>query len=104
MGAQHKRDKPASPFGNSGNPGPVGELARQNGTFVKGDRVVGPGPRRLCAGDEMAVGDSLFVVDGDGDVAMARFGSETLVVAGGPPGDAEARAVAAAGDGPARAV
>jgi DNA-binding NtrC family response regulator len=82
----------------------VEDLGSQNGTYVNGERVPASGPRRLKAGDEIAVGDSLFVVDGDGDVATARFGDETLVVAGGAPPADGAAAVAASGDGPVDAV
>jgi transcriptional regulator with GAF, ATPase, and Fis domain len=79
----------------------VEDLGSHNGTYVGGARL--DGPRALRAGDEIAVGDSLFVVDGDGDLAAARWGDETLAVtpataAGQPP------AVAAAGDAPLAAV
>src|SRR3954464_8426062 len=50
----------------------VEDLGSHNGTYVGGERL--DGPRLLRAGDEIAVGDSLFVVDGDGDVAAARWG------------------------------
>jgi DNA-binding NtrC family response regulator len=60
------------------------DLGSHNGTFVNGERLTGA--RRLAPGDEIAVGDSLFVVDGDGhaDAAAARFGDATLIVT---PGD-----------------
>ncbi len=77
----------------------VEDLGSHNGTFVNGERL--KAPRRLTPGDEIAVGDSLFVVDGDADAAAARFGDATLIVAAGdraglkaaPPG------ADAAGDG-----
>jgi transcriptional regulator with GAF, ATPase, and Fis domain len=88
----------------------VEDLGSHNGTFVNGERL--SAPRVLAPGDEIAVGDSLFVVDGgDGDVAAARFGDATLVVtagegnaegppaakleAGGTPGSTALAAVAA---------
>jgi transcriptional regulator with GAF, ATPase, and Fis domain len=63
----------------------VEDLGSHNGTYVNGERA--EGPRALAPGDEIAVGDSLFVVDADGggDVAPARFGDATLVVAPGAP-------------------
>src|SRR5215471_5911838 len=58
------------------------DLGSQNGTFVNGSRVEGRRP--LAAGDEIAVGDSLFLVDPDFAVLAARFGDATLVVSGEP--------------------
>jgi transcriptional regulator with GAF, ATPase, and Fis domain len=50
----------------------VEDLGSQNGTFVNGEPIAGR--VRLGAGDEIAVGDSLFVLDGDWDVLAARYG------------------------------
>jgi len=62
----------------------VEDLGSHNGTFVNGERLTAA--RALAAGDEVAVGDSLFVVDGGADAAAARFGDATLIVTpGGPP-------------------
>jgi transcriptional regulator with GAF, ATPase, and Fis domain len=72
----------------------VEDLGSQNGTFVNGARI--QGPRRLRPGDEIAVGDSLFVFDGDLEVAVARFGEATLVVTPG-----EVAAIAAPAPAPA---
>jgi DNA-binding NtrC family response regulator len=68
----------------------VADLGSHNGTYVNGARI--EAARVLAAGDEIAVGDSLFVVDGDGDAAAARFGDATLIVAAGgaPPREAAA--------------
>ena len=84
----------------------VEDLGSHNGTFVNGERL--KAPRQLAPGDEVAVGDSLFVVDGGGDAAVARFGDATLIVtpgsaaapapaadAGAPPGQGTARLAAA---------
>jgi transcriptional regulator with GAF, ATPase, and Fis domain len=59
----------------------VEDLGSHNGTFVNGERLTAA--RALAAGDEVAVGDSLFVVDGDADAAAARFGDATLIVTPG---------------------
>ena len=59
----------------------VEDLGSHNGTYVNGEKI--SGPRTLAAGDEVAVGDSLFAFDGEVDVANARFGDATLVVS--PP-------------------
>ncbi len=76
----------------------VEDLGSHNGTFVNGERL--KAPRQLAPGDEVAVGDSLFVVDGGGDAAVARFGDATLIVT---PGSAAAPALAAdAGAPPAQ--
>jgi transcriptional regulator with GAF, ATPase, and Fis domain len=62
----------------------VEDLRSHNGTFVNGEKLTGP--RALSPGDEVAVGDSLFLVDGGTDAAAARFGDATLIVtAGGAP-------------------
>jgi transcriptional regulator with GAF, ATPase, and Fis domain len=62
----------------------VEDLGSHNGTFVNGEKLTAA--RALGAGDEVAVGDSLFVVDGGADAAAARFGDATLIVTpGGPP-------------------
>jgi transcriptional regulator with GAF, ATPase, and Fis domain len=61
----------------------VEDLGSHNGTYVNGERI--EGPRLLAPGDEIAVGDSLFVLDGGGDVVPALFGDATLVVAPGAP-------------------
>ena len=63
----------------------VEDLGSQNGTYVNGVRI--DNPQRLKAGDEIAVGDSLFVMDGDADVIGARFGDVTLIVTPGRPPD-----------------
>jgi len=68
----------------------VEDLGSHNGTFVNGERL--KAPRQLAPGDEVAVGDSLFVVDGGGDAAVARFGDATLIVT---PGSAAASTLAA---------
>src|SRR4029079_4692725 len=58
----------------------------QNGPFVNGARIDGRAP--LQAGDELAIGDSLFLVDPDFAVLAARFGESTLLVSAGS-GDVE---------------
>ncbi|HEY7376546.1 MAG TPA: FHA domain-containing protein, partial [Polyangia bacterium] len=64
----------------------VADLGSHNGTFVNGEQLTAP--RLLAAGDEVAVGDSLFLVDGGADAAAARFGDATLIVTpGGPPAE-----------------
>jgi transcriptional regulator with GAF, ATPase, and Fis domain len=80
----------------------VEDLGSHNGTYVGGLRL--DSPRVLRAGDEIAVGDSLFVVDGDGDVAAARWGDETLVVTPAANAREPAAVVTAAGDAPLAAV
>jgi DNA-binding NtrC family response regulator len=59
----------------------IEDLGSQNGTFVNGEPVAGR--RLLVAGDEIAVGDSLFLLDPDFAVLAARFGDATVVVAEG---------------------
>ena len=73
----------------------VEDLGSHNGTFVNGERLTAP--RGLAAGDEIAVGDSLFVVDGGGeaDAAAARFGDATLIVTPGEGPAAPGAAVVA---------
>jgi transcriptional regulator with GAF, ATPase, and Fis domain len=63
----------------------IEDLGSHNGTFVNGEAVTAR--RAVGRNDEIAVGDSLFVVDPDLTVASARFGEATLVVAPGvrPP-------------------
>ena len=74
----------------------VEDLGSHNGTYVNGEKLTAA--RALAAGDEVAVGDSLFLVDGDADAAAARFGDATLIVT---PGSAPAEAVhAGAGQAP----
>ena len=63
----------------------VEDLGSHNGTYVNGEKLTAA--RALAAGDEVAVGDSLFLVDGDADAAAARFGDATLIVT---PGSAPA--------------
>ena len=63
----------------------VEDLGSHNGTYVNGERLTAA--RVLAAGDEVAVGDSLFLVDGGADAAAARFGDATLIVT---PGSAPA--------------
>ncbi len=53
----------------------VEDLGSQNGTFVNGERI--EARTALAAGDEIAVGDSLFVLDPDLDVLSARYGEAT---------------------------
>jgi transcriptional regulator with GAF, ATPase, and Fis domain len=65
----------------------IEDLGSQNGIFVNGARV--EGRAALRPGDELAIGDSLFLVDPDFAVLAARFGDATLVVSGGA-GDGEA--------------
>jgi transcriptional regulator with GAF, ATPase, and Fis domain len=62
----------------------VEDLASQNGTFVNGAPIRGRVP--LQRNDELAVGDSLFMLDPDLTVAAARFGEATLVVGDRPQG------------------
>jgi transcriptional regulator with GAF, ATPase, and Fis domain len=57
----------------------IEDLGSQNGTFVNGEAV--RGRRTLAAGDEIAVGDSLFVLDPDFAVIAARFGDTAVAVA-----------------------
>ena len=64
----------------------IEDLGSQNGTFVNGARV--DGRAALQPGDEVAIGDSLFLVDPDFAVLAARFGESTLLVSGGA-GDVE---------------
>lgn len=65
----------------------VADLGSHNGTFVNGEQLTGP--KALVAGDEVAVGDSLFVFQPELDVAPARFGDATLIVSPAtPPGAA----------------
>ncbi|HXU05139.1 MAG TPA: sigma 54-interacting transcriptional regulator [Polyangia bacterium] len=63
----------------------VEDLGSHNGTYVNGEKLTAA--RALAAGDEVAVGDSLFLVDGGADAAAARFGDATLIVT---PGSAAA--------------
>jgi len=70
----------------------IEDLGSQNGTFVNGARI--DGRAALQPGDELAIGDSLFLVDPDFAVLAARFGDATLVVSAGaavpdgaPPGE-----------------
>jgi transcriptional regulator with GAF, ATPase, and Fis domain len=66
----------------------VEDLGSHNGTYVNGERLTAA--RLLAAGDEVAVGDSLFLVDGNADAAAARFGDATLIVT---PGSAPAETI-----------
>jgi putative methionine-R-sulfoxide reductase with GAF domain len=76
----------------------VEDLGSHNGTYVNGEKLSAPRP--LAAGDEVAVGDSLFLVDGGADAAAARFGDATLIVSpGSPPADIARAAVAAGAAG-----
>ena len=59
----------------------VEDLGSHNGTYVNGEKLTAA--RALAAGDEVAVGDSLFLVDGGADAAAARFGDATLIVTPG---------------------
>ena len=64
----------------------VEDLGSHNGTYVNGEKL--SAARALAAGDEVAVGDSLFLVDGGADAAAARFGDATLIVTpGGAPAE-----------------
>ncbi len=54
----------------------VEDLGSQNGTFVNGEPIVARTP--LAPGDEIAVGDSLLVLDGDWEVLAAKYGEATL--------------------------
>ena len=69
----------------------VADLGSHNGTYVNGEKL--SAARALAAGDEVAVGDSLFLVDGGADAAAARFGDATLIVT---PGSAAPDVAAAA--------
>ena len=69
----------------------VEDLGSHNGTYVNGEKLTAA--RALAAGDEVAVGDSLFLVDGGADAAAARFGDATLIVT--PGGTASEAAPAA---------
>ena len=63
----------------------VDDLGSQNGTFVNGERV--RGAQLLARGDELAIGDSLLLLDPDLQVMAARFGDATMVLTeGGPRG------------------
>ena len=65
----------------------VEDLGSHNGTYVNGEPL--KAPRTLAPGDEIAVGDSLFVFQPELDVAPARFGDATLIVSPAtPPGAA----------------
>ena len=65
----------------------VEDMGSHNGTFVNGEQLTAP--RTLAPGDEIAVGDSLFVFQPELDVAPARFGDATLIVSPAtPPGTA----------------
>src|SRR5262245_1381347 len=59
----------------------VEDLGSHNGTYVNGEKL--NAARVLAAGDEVAGGDSLFLVDGGADAAAARFGDATLIVTPG---------------------
>ena len=73
----------------------VEDLGSQNGTFVNGEPL--PARAALSPGDEIAVGDSLFVLDGDWDVLAARYGEATLHLApSSSPAQPRARTGAAA--------
>jgi transcriptional regulator with GAF, ATPase, and Fis domain len=77
----------------------VEDLGSQNGTFVNGEPLPARAP--LSPGDEIAVGDSLFVLDGDWDVLAARYGEATLHLApSSSPAHPRARTGAAAGEEP----
>jgi len=56
----------------------IEDLGSHNGTFVNGERITGR--HTLAPGDEIAIGDSLFLIDPDLAVLAARFGDATLVV------------------------
>jgi DNA-binding NtrC family response regulator len=62
------------------------DLGSQNGTFVNGEAI--RAPRRLAAGDEIAVGDSLLLYDPELAVLSARFGDATVVVTDRAPAPA----------------
>ena len=74
-------------FTLEGDKARVEDLGSHNGTYVNGEKI--EGPRALGPGDEVAIGDSLFVYQPDLDVAPARFGDATLIVSPPtPPGAA----------------
>ncbi len=90
-------------FRVANGPVTVEDLGSQNGTFVNGERL--SEARTLGPGDEIAVGDSLFVLDGEIDVAAARFGEATLVVAPSPaPSLASVDSAGAVPDGSVEAI
>src|SRR5207247_1421248 len=68
----------------------IEDLGSQNGTFVNGQPV--SGRIALAPGDEIAVGDSLFVLDGDVELQAAKYGDATLCLAPSPVEQAAVRA------------
>jgi transcriptional regulator with GAF, ATPase, and Fis domain len=79
----------------------VEDLGSQNGTFVNGQLI--QARTALTAGDEIAVGDSLFVLDPDLDVLAARYGEATVCLSPSErePGAIRARSGGQEGEGPA---
>ena len=72
----------------------VEDLGSQNGTFVNGQLI--QARTALAAGDEIAVGDSLFVLDPDLDVLAARYGEATVCLS---PSEREPAAIRARSGG-----
>jgi len=57
----------------------IEDLGSHNGTYVNGERIERPTP--LAEGDEIAVGDTLFLIADDHvELANARYGVGTVVV------------------------
>jgi DNA-binding NtrC family response regulator/pSer/pThr/pTyr-binding forkhead associated (FHA) protein len=58
----------------------IEDLGSHNGTYLNGERIAGPTP--IAEGDEIALGDTLLLVAADDvEVANARYGTGTLLVA-----------------------
>jgi len=71
----------------------IKDLGSHNGTHVNGERIACP--TWLSEGDEIAVGDTLFLVGGNHvELASARYGSGMLLISG------QGRASTAANPGP----
>jgi transcriptional regulator with GAF, ATPase, and Fis domain len=78
------------------------DLGSQNGTFVNGEPLAAR--TALAPGDEIAVGDSLLVLDGDWEMLAAKYGDARLCLGPSRAESTVLRARAGAGRGDAGAV
>jgi len=77
-------------FELAGTTARVRDLGSQNGTYVNGTRI--EGDRALAVGDEIAIGDTVLLLSGEGiDISGARYGAGTVLISGKPQGDPAAR-------------
>ena len=70
----------------------VRDLGSQNGTYVNGAKI--EGDQALVVGDEIAIGDTVLLLSGDGlDISGARYGAGTVLISGKKLGEPVARSL-----------